>query len=146
MKKRITILLILFLVVVLACGLHLWIQTSPWLDDQQMLNRRDTEFDLVRAFATALRINDPAAYDMIDPSLKPRLDAWMNTHQSPKCISQADWFFVSAGTQQGNKITFGCYIKDSRLRYEIDNIVVKDMKVIDWGEVTEEDWAGNEIK
>ncbi len=140
MKKLITILFLLFLVVALACGLHLWIQTSPWVDDYQTLNSRDTAVSLVMAFATALRINDPAAYDMIDPSLKPRLDIWMNTHQSQKCLSEADWFLVSDGTQLGKKISFGCYIKDNHLTYEVDNIVVKDMKVIDWGEVTEEVW------
>ncbi len=131
MKKKITILLILFLVVTFACSLHLWIQTSPWVYDRAMLTRRDTVSHLVMAFVTALRINDPAAYEMIDPSLKPRLDVWMNTHQSQKCLSEADWFFVSDGTQLGKKITFGCYIKDNHLTYEVDNIVVKDMKVID---------------
>ncbi len=146
MKKKITILLILFLVVVFGCGLHLWIQTSPWLEDYKFINRRDTEINLVLAFVTALRINDPAAYDMIDPSLKPRLDAWMTTHPSQRCIREADWFFISDGTQLGEKITFGCATKDIYLLYDIDNIVVKDMKVIDWGEVTEEDWAGNELK
>ena len=146
MKKLITILLILFLVVVFACGLHWWIQTSPWVDDYQTLNSRDTAVDLVMAFATALRINDPAAYEMIDPSLKPRLDAWMNTHQSRRCISEAYTFFVSNGAQHGDKVTFGCAIKDNYLAYEVDNIRVMEMKIIDWGEVTEEDWAGNELK
>jgi hypothetical protein len=142
MKKIITILLILFLVVTFACSLHLWIQTSPWLEDYKFINRRDTELDLVMAFVTALRVNDPAAYEMIDPSLKPRLDAWMNTHQSQRCIREADWFFVSDGTQLGDQITFGCATKDKYLLYDIDNIVVENMKVIDWGEITEEDWGG----
>ncbi len=145
MKKLITIFIILFLVVVFACGLHLWIQTSPWLDDQEMLNSRETISDLAMAFATALRINDPAAYEMIDPSLKTRLDAWMNTHQSQRCDSQADSFFVRS-RPLGTNITFSCSIKDNYLVFEVDNILVMDMKVIDWGKVTDEDWAGNELK
>lgn len=139
MKKLITIFLILFLVVALACGLHLWIQTSPWVDDYQTLNSRDTAVGLVMAFATALRINDPAAYEMIDSSLKPRLDAWMSTHQSQRCDSQADSFFVRSRSL-GTKITFSCSIKDNYLVFEVDYIRIMDMKVIDWGEVTEKVW------
>jgi hypothetical protein len=142
MKNVAKIFFILFFVIVFACGLNLWIQTSPWVGDYRMINRRDTVNHLVMAFATALRVNHPTAYDMIDPSLKPRLDEWMNTHQSQKCIREADWFFVNDGTERGKKITFGCATKDIYLLYDIDNIVVKDMKVIDWGDVKEEDWDG----
>jgi len=138
MKNSTRIFLILFTVLLFAYGLNLWIQTSPWVYDYKLIQNRDTELELVMAFATALRINHPAAYDMIDPNLKPRLDEWMNSHQRKKCVQEAVYFFVSDGSKEGKKIEFGCTTEISGLSYEIDNIVIKDMKVIDWGEVTEE--------
>ena len=138
MKSTSKNFLVLLFVVIFACGLALWAESSPIVDDYKWIHDRDRELDLVRAFATALRTNHPAAYDMIIPSLKPRLDEWMNVHQSEKCAYQADVFFVGSGTKEGHRVDFGCYGENKWLSFEVDNIVIKDMKVIDWGEVREE--------
>ncbi len=93
---------------------------------------------MTAAFATALRINHPAAYDMIDPTLKPRLDEWMNTHQSKKCKHIPYFFMGGTGTKQGSRTDLSCFGYNGRIDFDVDNIVIKDMKVIDWGEVTED--------
>ena len=138
MKKSTKIVLLLLLVIVFACGLKFWADNSPLVDDYEWIHDRDRELDLVRAFATALRINHPAAYEMIYPRLKPRLDEWMNVHQIGKCAYQADVFFIGSGTKEGHRVDFGCYGENKWLSFEVDNVVIKDMKVIDWGEVKEE--------
>ncbi|MBV6450049.1 MAG: hypothetical protein MHPDNHAH_00769 [Anaerolineales bacterium] len=139
MKKSAKILLLLLFVVVFACGLSIWAEYSPVVDDYRWIYNRETEDDLVSAFATALRINHPAAYDMIDPALKPRLDDWMNTHQSLKCKNIPYFFMNGFGTSQGSKSMLSCFGYDGRTRFEVDDIVIRDMKVIDWGEVIEGD-------
>jgi hypothetical protein len=137
-KNIVRILIILVFISVFACGLMVWAQTSPLVDDYRWIHNRDTEFAVVDAFATALRINHPAAYDMIDPSLKPRLDEWMEEHQSRKCIYQADYFSGWPGTIEGHKTTFGCVGENGRpFTFNVDNIIVKNMKVVDWGDVVE---------
>jgi hypothetical protein len=138
MKNRVKRLLLLLCVVVLAYGLSIWVYYSPVVDDYRWIYHRDTEDDLVSAFATALRINHPAAYDMIDPTLKPRLDAWMNTHQSLKCKNIPYFFMNGFGTKQGSKSMLSCFGYNGRIEFDVDNIVIKDMKVIDWGEVIED--------
>jgi hypothetical protein len=136
--KIVRILLMLVFVVVFACGLNIWAQTSPVVDDYKWIQKRDTELGLVAAFATALRINHPAAYDMIDPSLKSKLDEWMNTHPSKKCAYQADSFSIWPATKEGNKSSLICFGVNNRwLTFRIDNIVVKNLRVMDWGDVTE---------
>jgi hypothetical protein len=131
-------LIILVIVIVFACGLNIWAQNSPRADDFRWIHNRDTENELVGAFATALRINHPDAYDMIDPSLKPRLDEWMRKHQSRKCIYQAVWFSIWPGTNDGYKITFHCIDENEiPFTFRVDDMIVEDMKVIDWGEVVE---------
>ena len=140
MKKSTKILLLLLFVVVFACGLSIWAEYSPAVFDyRNIYGRRDTEYDLLFAFATALRINHPAAYDMIDPALKPRLDEWMNTHQSKKCKHIPYFFMSGTGTRQGSSIGLSCFGYYGRIHFEVDDIVIKDMKVIDWGEVREID-------
>ena len=138
MMKKKSLLLIILGAFVFACGLLIWALNSPRVDDYRWIHRRDTETDLVFAFSTALRINHPAAYDMIDPSLKPRLDEWMNVHQSQRCTRQAYIFGYVPGTKEGRKTDLGCFGQNNGLSFEVDNIVIEDMKVIDWGEVTEE--------
>lgn len=138
MKKSAKILLLLLFVVVFACGLSIWAEYSPTaFDYRNIYGRRDTDYDLLFAFATALRINHPAAYDMIDPALKPRLDDWMNTHQSLKCKNIPHFFMSGTGTRQGSNIGLSCFGYDGRIRFEVDDIVIRDLKVIDWGEVIE---------
>jgi hypothetical protein len=138
MKKSTKILLLLICAVVFACGLRIWAETSPIVDDYRYIYDRDAEDDMVYAFVTALRINHPAAYDMIDPSLKPRLDEWMNSHQSKECEHIPEVFLVGIGTKQGSKSVLSCFGPNGWILFNVDNIVIKDMKVIDWGEVTEE--------
>jgi hypothetical protein len=138
MKNTTKIFLILSIVAVFACGLALWARNSPIVGDYYTIHDRDTEIDLAFAFATALRVNHPAAYDMTNPSLKPRIDEWMNTHQSHKCMHPADVFLISTGTNRGNMTVFGCYGYNGWISFEVDDIVIKDMKVIDWGDVKEE--------
>lgn len=100
---------------------------------------RDTEQDLAAAFATALRINHPEAYDMIVPALKPRLDEWMNTHQSTRCKRKPDAFLIGIGTKQGSEAVLTCLGYNGPRHFRVDNIVIKDMRVVDWGEVIDED-------
>jgi hypothetical protein len=138
MKNSVKILSLLLLVVVFACGLGIWAETSPVAYDYRTMHNPVDEYGLVFAFATALRINHRAAYDMIEPSLKPRLDEWMNTHQSKKCESTPDYFNIEPGTNQGSKSVLNCFGYNGWIHFEVDNIVIKDMKVIDWGEVTED--------
>jgi len=140
MKKVITVVLLLLLVVIFVCGFSIWSQSSPVTLDNQYIYDRDTEQDLAAAFATALRINHPEAYDMIDPSLKPRLDEWMNTHQSTRCKRRPDAFVIGIGTKQGSRPVLSCLGYNRSIYFEVDNIVIKDMRVIDWGEVIDEDW------
>ena len=138
MKKIIKIVLLLVLVLVFVCGLGFWTEFSPVGYDYQWIYKRNTDEDhLVFAFATALRINHPAAYDMIDPSLKPRLDEWMNTHQSKKCEDVPYYSSIEPGTRRGTKVVSECLGNNEWLNFSVDNIVVKDMKVMDWGKVTE---------
>lgn len=137
MKNRIKIILLLLLVAVLACGFAIWAANSPVVYDYEYIYDRDTEDDLVFAFATALRINHPAAYEMIDATLKPRLDEWINTHQSMKCEYKPYFFMSGTGTKQGSRTSFSCSGYDERIHFEVDNIVIEDMKVVDWGEVRE---------
>jgi len=145
MKKNSKITLIVFLVVVFACVLTIWIYNSPAVNDYRWIRSRDTERELVAAFATALRINHPAAYEMIDPSLSPRLDAWMNTHQAKKCARKSYIFLIGMATRaNGEKlgwdVVFGCVDEEyAYLSFKIDRIFIKDMKVIEWGEVIEEE-------
>jgi hypothetical protein len=136
-KKSIKLVLLLMFVVVFTCGIGIWVEYSPFVDDYRWIYNRDSEDDLVLAFATALRINHPAAYEMIDPALKPRLDEWMNTHQSKRCEHIPEVFTSWTGTQQGSRTQFSCFGSNEWKLFNVDNIVIKDMKVIDWGEVTE---------
>lgn len=137
MKKSTRILLLLLFVVVLACGLSIWAGFSPALWDYTVIHNRETGDDLVFAFATALRINHPAAYDMIDPTLKPRLDEWMNSHQSNRCKSIPDITSIYTGTRAGRKVVLGCYGYDGWIDFVVDDVVINATKVIDWGKVSE---------
>jgi len=145
MKSRTKFILAIFLVIIFACAMMIWIDTSPAVADYKWIHSRDTEGELVAAFVTALRINHPEAYEMIDPSLKPRLDEWMNTHRARKCADKP-YIFLSGNATRANgeklgwEVVFGCagenYYAD--VSFNVDRIFIKDMKVIDWGEVREE--------
>jgi hypothetical protein len=136
LKKILPILLLVVLVSI--CGLFVWAYDSPQVQDFFIIHGRGTEDDLAFAFAVSLRNNDPAAYEMIDPSLKPRLDDWMNTHRGKKCTNWADTVLGGEGTIQGYRVVLDCFGENKWLNFKVDNIVIKDMRVIDWGEVKEE--------
>jgi hypothetical protein len=138
MNKRNSIILFLG-IFALACGLIVWATNSPIVDDYYWVHNRDTESNLALAFTISLRTNHPAAYDIVDPSLKPRLDEWMNVHQSKKCTRKASTVLGGLGTKAGKMVIFSCRGENNkRIKITVDNIVIKDMKVIDWGEVIEE--------
>ena len=139
MKKGIKVVLLFLLVVIFVCGFGMWAGFSPVAYDYRYIYDRDTEQDLAAAFATALRINHPAAYEMIDPTLKPRLDEWINTHQSTRCKHRPDAFWVGIGTMQGSEAVLTCLGYNGPRHFRVDNIVIKDMRVVDWGEVIDED-------
>ena len=139
MKKSAKILLLLLCVVVLVFGLSIWAEYSPAVFDYRVIHDRDIdngdpEGNLLFAFATALRINHPAAYDMIDPSAKPRLDEWMNAHQIQRCENIPLVTLIESGTKTGRKVTLGCYGYDGWIDFVVDNIVLRDMQVVRWGE------------
>jgi hypothetical protein len=135
-KKK--ILLALLSVLVITSGLLIWAQNSPSVQDYFLIHDRDTEFDVAFAFAVSLRNNDPAAYAVIDPSLKARVDDWMNVHRGKKCTRWADTVFLGKGTKEGYIVILDCFGEHKWLSFTVDNIVIEDMKVTNWGEVEEE--------
>ncbi len=128
-------LLLLLVVVVLACSFYIWWSHSPVAEEYRWQTYPETEIDLASNFAYALSINQPVVYEWIDPSLKPRLDEWMNTHQSKKCTREFDVFLVGPDENGDYDVRFGCFGANGSIRMEIDNIVIEDMKVVNWGEV-----------
>lgn len=136
MKKNMRILLSLLIVVILALGLKFWINSLQVVSGDSS-SGLDPEIELAFDFSIALQYNDPEVYNLIDPSLKPRLDKWMSTHSSNECIHPYDVFLIGTGTNQGRKTIFGCAGSSTWISFEVDDIVIKDLKVIDWGEVRE---------
>jgi hypothetical protein len=84
-------------------------------------------------------MNHKAAYEMIDPSLKPRLDEWMKTHQPRKCTRKANVLGGDGPRPRGGVVYFDCHIRYIGVySLVVDGIVIEDMKVVDWGEIREE--------
>ena len=119
------------------CGLFIWAQNSPRVQDYFLIHDRGTESDLAFAFAVSLRNNDPAAYEMIDPRLKSRLDDWMNRHRGKRCTNWADTVLGGKGSKEGNLVVLDCFGEGKWLTFKVDNIVIREMKVVDWGDVEE---------
>lgn len=134
MKKIIKYGLLFFFIVTFTWGLIIWAEYSPAVFDVRMIHNRDTNDDVLFAFATALRINHPVAYDMISPELKPRLDEWMDTHQIQRCKSIPHVTLIWPATKYGKKVEFVCYGRDEIIDFVVDNIVVIDGDVVRWGE------------
>jgi len=130
--------MLLGILLILFCGVYLWAGTSPLVYDYRNLYRREQEGDLLLAFTTALRRNHPAAYDMTDPSQHNRLDEWMNTHKPQTCSRIPYVEIVGRGSQTGYKMLTGCRIRGVWYTSTIDNVVIENMQIMDWGEVQEE--------
>ena len=139
MNRSIKILVLFASIIVLAVSLKFWADKSSITGDNVSSSILAPEIDLAFDFAFALQMNNPRAYDMIDPNLKPRLDAWMTSHKNHDCVDgELISSFIWDGTNLGKKITFSCFTETSTLDFAVDDIVIKDLKVIDWGEVTED--------
>lgn len=139
MKKSTKFLLLLLCIVVSVCGLSIWAAFSPTVYDYRLIYNRDmdngdSEGVLLFAFATALRINHPAAYDMIDPGLKHQLDEWIDMHQVERCKSVPHVTLIWPGTKYGKKVEIVCYGHDGIIDFVVDNIVVIGGEIILWGE------------
>jgi hypothetical protein len=140
MRNSIRILLLLISVGIIGGIAYMWASYSPVVAEYRWLTHaRDSETGLAGSFATALSLNHPAAYDWIDPSLKHRLDEWMNTHQSKECTHEPDWFLIGPDPKGPYDVRFGCYGTNGWITFEVDRIVIKNMIVVDWGEVREGD-------
>jgi len=132
MNKTTKILLLFILGVVFACILYIWVTLSPTAAVYSLIYDRSTEVNLALSFATALSTNHPAAYDMIDPALRPRLDGWMTVHQKIKCTSRPEPFLVGSVTETAHSysVYFSCFGVNGR-QHSLDiEIVIEDMKVI----------------
>lgn len=131
MTKNMKILPLFILGVVFACILYIWLTFSPTAALYRLIRNRDTEDQLASAFTAALFTNHPAAYDMIDLALEPRLDKWMSTHQSAKCTGWPDLFSVGSETETTSSYTVGltCYGINGWVDLEVE-IVIEDMKVV----------------
>lgn len=117
----------------------IWSLNSPSVDDFYYLYNRNTESDLAVAFAVALRTNHPAAYEMIDSNLDSRLGNWMKTHNPQRCARKAHNVLSGSGSTRGLVVFFDCFSEDMKwYSLTIDDITIEDMKVIDWGEIKEE--------
>ena len=112
--------------------LLIWLMfTSITLDDYFLLHQIEDESDLAIAFTVALRKNDPAAYEMVDAALTPRLDKWMELHQVPKCTRRTQ-DILSMGAGEGIGVMYSCRTRDGGGFRLVTEIVIEDMKVIDW--------------
>jgi len=119
--------------------MYIWAGSSPLVYDYRNLYRSENERDLLLAFTIALRRNHPSAYDMTDPSQHHRLDEWMNTHKPQICLELPYVELAGRGSQIGYRKLFGCPSRESRwYAITIDNVVIENMRVMDWGEVQEE--------
>jgi hypothetical protein len=134
-KKRKSILLIIGCLV-LICSASIWALSSQAADDFFLLRDRSSESDLAIAFTIALRMNHPIAYDMIDIDLTPRVDEWMQSHQPPRCVRRIN---LLSGGVEGIAVYYSCNTADNRwYTLDIQDIIIEDMKVAEWGEVSEE--------
>ena len=134
MKKNTKLILLLLFFFMFASSLSIVAEYSPTAFDYRLIHNRDTNDDVLFAFATALRINHTAAYDMIDPGLKPRLDEWMETHQIQRCKSVPHVTLIWPASKHGKKVEIVCYGRDEIIDFVVDNIVVTDGEVVLWGE------------
>lgn len=141
MKKKIRILSLLATVILFTCLLFVWLNYSPTMVVYRLIHDRSTEIKLAYAFTVALSTNHPDAYDMVDPNLKSQLDQWMSTHQKKKCVNLPELFLAGSETTGLYNVYFECNDAGSgdRISLEIVKLIIRDMKVIGWGYIREED-------
>ena len=139
MKRKNLVLLLIGLVMILGFLSYI---TFPYLWKPN-IKSEETPFDIAYEFATALRLNDPVAYELSDSELWPRLDQWMEMHEVPKCIQEFDEQFIG-GTRVDGKhdINYRCRLANGRYQFEVLNIHVEKqediLKIVDWSEDVEE--------
>ncbi len=138
MTKRKKFILLFIGIFIMLCGVLFWAINSPTVDDYYFLYNRDKEADLAVAFTVALRINHPLAYDMIDEDSTPRLEEWMRIHQAQKCTKRVDDILIF-GSGDGLVVYYVCQTENNKLyKLSVDEIIIEDMKIVDWGEILEE--------
>jgi hypothetical protein len=101
------------------------------------LQARDTPTEVGDAFTTALRLNHPAAYELTDPKLRPRVDEWMISHEVQECKRWSDWFGIEAFEEYTS--SFSCVREGGGYYiFTVVHIKVEDERVVDWERVKEE--------
>ncbi len=106
-------------------------------------NPHQPAFDFVYDFAMALRLNNEKAYEMVEPTLHPRIDEWLITHEVSICIRENSEPFTGGGRMEdGFDVSFSCFTKDGGYFFRIHDVFVKELGesfiITDWGEVIEE--------
>ena len=132
---------------------------SVWLrgytTDEQRMRSRNTPYETSEAFATALRRNDPLAYELADPTLWPKIEEWMQDHKARDCERMHyEDIPTSFYTDQESKLFVStvrhrCSLENNGggFNYTVEDIVVTDdLMVINFGRVKEISWSelGNE--
>jgi hypothetical protein len=115
------------------------------ITDEELLQRRETPYDVAVAFATALRLNDPLVYELADPSLHPRLDEWLALHQVRKCSRPLDEGLIDGVREPRFSISYGCFLENNQGSYifKVNDIIISNGKIVqDWGEVSEKGGGG----
>lgn len=133
--KKIIVVLFAFLAIIVIVSYiifpGLWPYYLPFL-------REETARSVSSEFAVALRVNDPVAYELSDPSLWPRLDQWMETHEVQECEKIPDEQFSGGGAT----VLFYCITLSGEYHFDVLDIIIEKREdsflVIDWGEIIEE--------
>lgn len=107
------------------------------------LSPEQLAFDAAYDFATALRLNDQAAYEMADPALHSQIDEWIITHETQSCSRDNPVGFPGGGDiETGYDIYFDCVILGGIYLFRVEDIIVdaheNGFLIIDWGCVREE--------
>lgn len=147
-RKSCVVVLCIVGLVILSVGIYVWASFSPLVEDIRWINSRDNVSDLSMAFLVALKTNDPAAYEMIDPAMKDRLDEWMDTHKPVRCSQRANFIMTDTSAYLNDrepKVTrpmLACFAEENGKVYnyyiEVKELYIRDMRIIDWEGLSEE--------
>lgn len=143
-KKRFVYVAIGVLMVAIIIVCRNTVESLRPTTDEELLQRRETPYDVAVAFVTALRLNDPIAYELANPTLHTRLDEWFELHQVRRCSRPFDEELIDGIRDLRFSISYGCFLENNQGSYifRVNNIIVSDGKTIqDWGEVSEEGGA-----